>query len=905
MKKGIFILFIVLQLITNPLTVYSIDVIDFNDIFYNHQMVKLIIHPSSGEILFANATAADFYGYPIEQLIGMNINEINTLSPNEVEVERQRALEEKRNFFIFQHRLANGDIRTVHVYSYPIAINGDTFLYSIIIDQSDFVLVQNRNRNLIIVTIALLIISVVLVSYSALKIMSKKKQIESYNLLIQQQNDRQMALISNLPGVAYRRKIDKDFTMLYVSDQIVELTGYEATDFYEGKVRYGQLIHPDDYEHVYSQYLKEVAVGKTIKTDYRIIDKAHNVRMVHVSATFIQSYSDSEELILEGFIQDITENHKIKTEVNYQKDLLQYIISRSHQGIAVHDVNMNYVYVSNRYCEMYNVSMDIIGKHHYDIFPDLPQKWRDVHQRSLQGETLSEDRDQYVREDGSIQYTRWLSQPWYDVDNNIAGIIIYTEVINALVEAEVELKKSNNQLQLVMDSLPIGIAVNSVDPNVSFDYMNDNFPLIYGTTRKALEKPDSFWDVVYEDEHFREEIKSKVLEDIASLDPARMVWKDVPISKDGKAVRYVNAYSTPVPDSNLFISTVIDVTSSKQKELEILYASMHDFLTGLPNRRYFEQTINELDSLSYYPLLITMIDLDGLKLINDAYGHDVGDQALITVAQILQKHLRLNDFVARIGGDEFVILSSNTSAFEFEPIKRSIQQQVSNSNHKEIQYSLSFGEAVKEDASLDVRDVLKQAENNMYANKTLHGQSARNETIMTLFQTLNEKYDEERIHSDRVSQLCKQMGEKLNLNIDQIKELEFAGLMHDIGKITIPDSILDKPGQLSEDEWVIMKKHTINGYHILRSANQYSRLAEYALTHHERWDGKGYPNNLSGTEIPLFSRIIAIADSYEAMTANRPYRKALCREHAIAELKRCSGTQFDPDLVEVFINEVV
>ena len=250
-------------------------------------------------------------------------------------------------------------------------------------------------------------------------------------------------------------------------------------------------------------------------------------------------------------------------------------------------------------------------------------------------------------------------------------------------------------------------------------------------------------------------------------------------------------------------------------------------------------------------------------------------------------------------------MSSNTSAFEFEPIKRSIQQQVSNSNHKEIQYSLSFGEAVKEDASLDVRDVLKQAENNMYANKTLHGQSARNETIMTLFQTLNEKYDEERIHSDRVSQLCKQMGEKLNLNIDQIKELEFAGLMHDIGKITIPDSILDKPGQLSEDEWVIMKKHTINGYHILRSANQYSRLAEYALTHHERWDGKGYPNNLSGTEIPLFSRIIAIADSYEAMTANRSYRKALCREHAIAELKRCSGTQFDPDLVEVFINEVV
>ena len=127
------------------------------------------------------------------------------------------------------------------------------------------------------------------------------------------------------------------------------------------------------------------------------------------------------------------------------------------------------------------------------------------------------------------------------------------------------------------------------------------------------------------------------------------------------------------------------------------------------------------------------------------------------------------------------------------------------------------------------------------------------------------------------------MGEELKLSEDQTKELEFAGLMHDIGKITIPDRILDKPGKLTEDEWVIMKTHTINGYHILRSADKYSMLAEYALTHHERWDGKGYPNGLKEDEIPLFSRIISICDSYEAMTADRPYRKALDYKVAIAE----------------------
>jgi len=149
------------------------------------------------------------------------------------------------------------------------------------------------------------------------------------------------------------------------------------------------------------------------------------------------------------------------------------------------------------------------------------------------------------------------------------------------------------------------------------------------------------------------------------------------------------------------------------------------------------------------------------------------------------------------------------------------------------------------------------------------------------------------------------MGEKLNLSDDEKLELEFAGRMHDIGKITIPDYILKKPGKLTEDEWEIMKAHTTNGYQILRSADKYSKLAEYALTHHERIDGKGYPQGLKGEEIPLFSRIIGICDAYEAMTADRPYRKALSKEFAINELKRCAGTQFDAKLVDVFINEVI
>jgi diguanylate cyclase (GGDEF)-like protein/PAS domain S-box-containing protein len=603
--------------------------------------------------------------------------------------------------------------------------------------------------------------------------------------------------------------------------------------------------------------------------------------------------------------EDITEKRVADSEVAYRKDLLQYVIGHGNQGIAVHDKNLNYVYVSDKYCDMYKVDKNIIGKHHYEVFPDLPQKWRDVHQRTLKGETIKGDRDVFERADGSIEYTRWLSQPWYDQNEEIAGIIIYTEIINELVNTEAELKKTIEQLQRVMDNLTIGIAVNSVNPDVEFEYMNENFPKFYGTTREKLMNSGSFWDEVYEDEDFRAEIKQKVLEGLASNDPKLKRWEFVPITKNGIVERYVTAQGVNVPDSSLIISMVMDVTEQRLKEEAIIYASNHDFLTNLPNRKHFEEKLIELDQDQYYPLLVTMIDFDGLKLINDAYGHNIGDIALQEVSMVLKNSLKETDFLARVGGDEFVILCPNTTSEEFNILYNIIMNSLQQVNVEDMKLSLSIGHDVKKHHAMDINEVLKNAENNMYSSKILHGQSARNETIMTLFETLNEKYEEEKLHSDRVSKYCKQMGEKLNLTIDQIKELEFAGLMHDIGKITIPDKILDKPCSLTDEEWVIMKKHTINGYNILRSADKYSKLAEYALTHHERWDGKGYPNGLRGEEIPLFSRIISIADTFEAMTADRPYRKALDSKVAIAELHRCAGSQFDAKLVEIFVKEIV
>jgi len=695
--------------------------------------------------------------------------------------------------------------------------------------------------------------------------------------------------------------IDKDYNYLYFNKAHKDAMKYAYNaDVKAGSNLMDAISSEIDKENAKVNYDLALS-GKSHKT----IQEYGDINIRYYESIYNPIYNDNQEIIgASAFARDITDRIDAEHEINYRKELLQYIISRSNQGIAVHDKDLNYVYVSDRYCEMYNVSKDIIGKHHYEVFPELPQKWRDVHQRSLKGETVSGDRDDIIRLDGTVQYTRWLSQPWFDVKGEIAGIIIYTEVINDLIETEIQLKDTLDRLKLVMDNLPIGIAVNSVDPEVNFDYMNSNFPKFYGTTREALMKPDSFWDEVYEDEIYREEIKQKVLKGLASENPKLKRWEYVPITKNGKIVRYVTAQGVNVPNSPLIISMVMDVTEQKRKEEDIIYTSNHDYLTGLPNRKYFEEKLIELDIEKYYPLTVAMIDLDGLKLINDAYGHDLGDKVLIKVSNILKNHIHNNDFVARIGGDEFVMIYPNTNEKEFEMIRNSIFNDSQSFEFSDFKFSISVGYDVKIDESMNMKDVLKNAEDRMYANKILHGQSARNETIMTLFETLKEKYEEEKIHSNRVSEYCKMMGEKLNLNSDQTKELAFAGLMHDIGKITIPDRILDKPGKLTDEEWVIMKTHTINGYHILRSADKYSKLAEYALTHHERWDGKGYPNGLRAEEIPLFSRVICICDAYEAMTADRPYRKALDYKVAIAELNRCAGSQFDKELVAIFIKAI-
>ena len=357
----------------------------------------------------------------------------------------------------------------------------------------------------------------------------------------------------------------------------------------------------------------------------------------------------------------------------------------------------------------------------------------------------------------------------------------------------------------------------------------------------------------------------------------------------------VNVYS---PKLNQFATVFSDVTEEVYFSEKIRYLSFHDQLTGLYNRHFFEEELLRLDTERNLPLTIALLDVNGLKLTNDAFGHKKGDELLVKVAENLKTECRFDDIISRIGGDEFVILLPKTSEQEASNIIERIYASIENTKMDNIIISVSIGFDTKTNATQPVSEIFSKAEEHMYRKKLTESQSMRNKTVSLILQTLNQADSKEKRHSENVSKIAVKIGELLNLNQQTLKEIELAGLMHDIGKIAINNEVLTKFGIFSESEMIEIRRHPEIGYHILKSVDEYAPLAECALSHHERWDGTGYPRGLKQDEIPFIARIIQIADAFDAMTSFRSYKETLSIQEALEEIKNNSGTQFDPDIVK-------
>lgn len=356
-----------------------------------------------------------------------------------------------------------------------------------------------------------------------------------------------------------------------------------------------------------------------------------------------------------------------------------------------------------------------------------------------------------------------------------------------------------------------------------------------------------------------------------------------------------------VNDSQVMV-LVRDITEQKNVSRNLEYLTLHDALTGAFNRAHFETDRIRIEEGGYKSVGMFIFDVDGLKVINDTLGHHWGDELLKNVAELLVAEVEEPDYVARIGGDEFAIVMFDPTNETMEELERRLRKKVAayNDGTPQLPLSLSIGWAIEE-GKPNVDKVLKAADNNMYRQKMHQSQSIRGSIVRTMMKALEAKDHITEGHVDRMDNLMVRMGRKRGFTQGQIADLRLFAKFHDIGKVGIPDAILMKPGRLSEEEMIIMRRHSEIGFRIAKSSPDLAPIADWILKHHEYWDGRGYPLGLSGEHVPVQCRILGIVDAFDAMTSDRPYRKAMTSEAAFAELRRCSGAQFDPCLVEDFM----
>lgn len=458
--------------------------------------------------------------------------------------------------------------------------------------------------------------------------------------------------------------------------------------------------------------------------------------------------------------------------------------------------------------------------------------------------------------------------------------------------AEEELQKKTQEMEMLLDNIEIQVY-----------YLIDE--KTYGRVNLAHQK---FLNL-YEDLEYQKiseilppsEALISIQNNRLAFEEKKTIYREEWLTAVNGEKRLLAITRTPKLDSEGEVEYVIcsaeDITERREVMARIQYLSFHDSLTGLYNRYYMDEEIKRLNTTRQLPLSIIMCDLNGLKLINDTLGHHKGDELIKRGARVIKETCRVDDIVGRYGGDEFVIILPKTGRIELKKIMERLKKN-SESDSFSIPLSIAFGGATRKKLSQSIDSIWKEAEDQMYRNKLLDSRVARSRIVSFLLQVLAKKSCETEEHAWRMLKMAFELGEKIGLSNIELERLSLIISLHDIGKISISESILQKTEILTEKEWEIVKTHSEMGYRIAISSEDFSHIAEEILAHHEWWNGRGYPRGLRGEEIPLLSRITTIIDAYDVMVHGRAYREGISKEEALLELKRYAGSQFDPELVE-------
>jgi len=708
------------------------------------------------------------------------------------------------------------------------------------------------------------------------------------------------------------------------ADLNIEWANQAANKYFDADIENlkGQIFFEKCNNQVKSKCCPIIRAKETKEIEEGIMDNYNDRKWKIKAMPELNKEGKIENIIIIGL--DITSKKEL--ELKKQRDKLNWIIEGTNLGTWEFNIQTGETIYNEKWAEMLGYTLEELEPSTIEtwnslIHPDDAKKSDELFQRHINGEVdiyscekrLKHKEGHWVWVLGRGKITSWTDDgkplKVFGINVDISEQKRHEKIIKELNKVAVAFQSLDNEEEICQKTIETAREILNFDMcNIALVEDNnfievassepiefESLPLDYGILGKAFKNNESYLN------------------------------SDIEQEPDAKPIRstYKSGMTIPMQDIGVFQAVSNEKNDFSQKDLELAeilisntkaalervyyqeelkYKAFHDRLTDLYNRRFFEMEMQRLDVNRQLPLSIIMADVNGLKIINDSYGHEKGDELLVKTAEILKTVLKEEDILARQGGDEFAILLPNINNKQVNKIIKRIKNKVKMKNKdRDIPISLTMGSATKENPEQNIYNILQIADDNMYQNKLSESRSSKSDIVYSLLNTLSAKSSETKKHAIRMTKLAFNFGEKLNLSNSELNKLSLLTTLHDIGKTSISEEILNKPGDLNKEEWELMKKHPEQGYKIALASEQFDLIAEEILAHHEHWDGSGYPNGLKGEEIPFLARILSIIDAFDVMTSDRPYSKAISKEEAITEIKDCAGSQFAPELAEKFV----
>ncbi|MCF7923486.1 MAG: diguanylate cyclase [Candidatus Izimaplasma sp.] len=706
----------------------------------------------------------------------------------------------------------------------------------------------------------------------------------------------------NIIELRYNSLFDSiDFPIVVIKKAKIVDVNPAGLTFFRASTK-SDMVGKDPMDFIDNQYLefyetrmKRLKDTKTanLSTNYKF-KRLDNTKVVaNVTAT---PYFEKGEMIVNAIILEKDNrnsfNQQLRKTERRNRDLILYM----HEGIGVFQVipdelDGKLVFQNKRFSEfVYGKYQNLIYKRFSEIFPSTKENDLQI--------IFDQTRDKpYKREVRNTETNRHYQFLFYFNRENE----LITQITDLTKEKETTEKylQEKQKLDDILESTGVNLwEWNLRNDSLSFD---ERWLKSMGYSDKDYNQFDfySFEKLIHKDDYdyakaelvryFRNEIKFFSLEVRIKDKYGHYRYGLI----RGKASEY-NRKGRPI----VINGTFQDTTANKEKEAEIKFLSLHDHLTKLYNLRAYENAITKLDNKKYYPVSLAIADVNGLKVFNDALSHAVGDKLLVKTANIFTKNSKEADFVARIGGDEFVIIMPNTSNEQANNRLLRIEKELNQEKIADIPISISFGVETKTKEGFTLKQIKDLADSKMYQQK-FSGKDTRLQILEQILENFYKANPFEEKVVNQVNKLSLELIKKITDNQELINEVDIASQYYNIGIFSIRDDVFNDVREFEENQEIEYKKHVENGYRIMLATYRSENISKAILYHHEKYNGEGYPSGLKGKDIPLTSRIIAIAATYA--------RKQLLGEKnkvIFAYLNSQRDISFDPELVDEFIKMI-